>query len=179
MPPTRHFDCHGGSSVTILSGTADRNPGRASSCRPLKTHHWLQPRLWRSTSRAAQLASNSEEKELPPPEELGPWDPEKIRIHTKHYSLRQVVDMITEGDIDIAPDFQRQFVWKSWQHSGLIESLLLGIPLPSFYFSEDSMGQLQVVDGVQRLTTIYQYVREKAFKLGKVTYLHELEGPGL
>ena len=119
-----------------------------------------------------------EEKDLPPPEELGPWDPEKIRIHTKHYSLRQVVDMITEGDIDIAPDFQRQFVWKSWQHSGLIESLLLGIPLPSFYFSEDSMGQLQVVDGVQRLTTIYQYVREKAFKLGKVTYLHELEGQG-
>ena len=119
-----------------------------------------------------------EEKDPPPPEEPEPWDPEKIRIHTKHYSLRQVVDMIAEGDIDIAPDFQRQFVWKSWQRSGLIESLLLGIPLPSFYFSEDSMGQLQVVDGVQRLTTIYQYVRERAFKLGRVTYLHELEGQG-
>ena len=113
-----------------------------------------------------------------PLEEPEPWDPEKIRIHTKHYSLRQVVDMIGEGDIDLAPDFQRQYVWKSWQRSGLIESLLLGIPLPSFYFNEDSTGRLQVVDGVQRLTTIFGYVSEKNFKLGKVTYLRELEGQG-
>ena len=112
------------------------------------------------------------------PEEPEPWDPEKIRIHTKHYSLRQVVDMIAEGDIDLAPDFQRQFVWKSWQRSGLIESLLLGIPLPSFYFNEDSTGRLQVVDGVQRLTTIFWYVTDQTSKLGKVTYLHELEGQG-
>ena len=113
-----------------------------------------------------------------PPEELDPWDPEKIRIHTKHYSLRQVVDMIAERDIDLAPDFQRQYVWKNWQRWGLIESLLLGIPLPSFYFNEDSTGRLQVVDGVQRLTTIFRYVTDQTFKLGKVTYLHELEGQG-
>ena len=113
-----------------------------------------------------------------PPEEPEPWDPEKIRIHTKHYSLRQVVDMIGDGDIDLAPDFQRQYVWKVWQRSGLIESLLLGIPLPSFYFNEDGTGRLQVVDGVQRLTTIYQYVKDQSFKLGEVTYLHELEGQG-
>ncbi len=119
-----------------------------------------------------------EEDEPTPDEEPEPWDPEKIRIHTKHYSLRQVVDMIAEDDIDIAPDFQRQFVWKPRQRSGLIESLLLGIPLPSFYFNEDSTGKLQVVDGVQRLTTIFKYVREQDFKLGKVAYLHELEGMG-
>ena len=113
-----------------------------------------------------------------PPEEPEPWDPEKIRIHTKHYSLRQVVDMIAEGDIDLAPDFQRQYVWKPPQRSGLIESLLLGIPLPSFYLNEDPTGRLQVVDGVQRLTTIYRYATDQTFKLGKVTYLHELEGQG-
>ena len=112
------------------------------------------------------------------PEEPEPWDPEKIRIHTKHYSLRQVVDMIAERDIDLAPDFQRQYVWKPQQRWGLIESLLLGIPLPSFYFNEDSSGRLQVVDGVQRLTTIFRYVTDRTFKLGKVTYLHELEGQG-
>ena len=114
----------------------------------------------------------------PRPEEPEPWDPEKIRIHTKHYSLRQVVDMIAEGDIDLAPDFQRQYVWKTRQRSGLIESLLLGIPLPSFYFNEDNTGRLQVVDGVQRLTTIFRYVTDTAVKLGEVTYLHELEGQG-
>ena len=36
----------------------------------------------------------------PPPDEPEPWDPEKIRIHTKHYSLRQLVEMIADGDID-------------------------------------------------------------------------------
>ena len=112
------------------------------------------------------------------PEEPEPWDPDKIRIHTKHYSLRQVVDMIADGDIDLAPDFQRQYVWKARQRSGLIESLLLGIPLPSFYFNEDGNGKLQVVDGVQRLTTIFQYVTDPNVKLGEVTYLHELEGQG-
>ena len=111
-------------------------------------------------------------------EEPEPWDPEKIRIHTKHYSLRQVVDMIGEKDIDLAPDFQRQFVWKARQRSGLIESLLLGIPLPSFYFNEDDTGRLQVVDGVQRLTTIYKFVTDPADKLGEVTYLHDLKGQG-
>ena len=111
-------------------------------------------------------------------EDPEPWDPEKIRIHTKHYSLRQVVDMIRDGDIDLAPDFQRQFVWKARQRSGLIESLLLGIPLPSFYFNEDDAGRLQVVDGVQRLTTIYHYVTKPAEKLGEVAYLHDLQGQG-
>ena len=86
--------------------------------------------------------------------------------------------MIAEGDIDLAPDFQRQYVWKARQRSGLIESLLLGIPLPSFYFNEDDAGRLQVVDGVQRLTTIFRYVTDPAVKLGDVTYLHDLEGQG-
>ena len=107
-----------------------------------------------------------------------PWDPEKIRVHTKHYSLRQVVEMIADGDIDLAPDFQRQYVWNVRQRSGLIESLLLGIPLPSFYFNEDKTGRLQVVDGVQRLTTLFSYVTDPTVKLGEVTYLHELEGQG-
>ena len=114
----------------------------------------------------------------PSPDEPEPWDPEQIRIHTKHYSLRQLVDMIADGDVDLAPDFQRHYVWKLRQRWDLIESLLLGIPLPSFYFHEDASGRLQVVDGVQRLTTIFRYVNEKDFKLGKVTYLHDLEGQG-
>ncbi|MCY4120722.1 MAG: DUF262 domain-containing protein [Acidobacteria bacterium] len=118
------------------------------------------------------------ETEVPPSDEPKPWDPEKIRIHTKHYSLRQLVDMITDGDIDLAPDFQRHYVWKPRQRWSLIESLLLGIPLPSFYFNENTSGLLQVVDGVQRLTTIFEYVTQKSFALGPVTYLHDLEGRG-
>ena len=119
-----------------------------------------------------------ETEDSPSPDEPEPWDPEQIRIHTKHYSLRHLVDMIADGDVDLAPDFQRHYVWKPRQRWSLIESLLLGIPLPSFYFHEDASGRLQVVDGVQRLTTIFRYVNEKSFKLGTVTYLHDLEGQG-
>lgn len=118
------------------------------------------------------------EDEPAPPEEPEPWDPERIRIHTKHFSLRTLVDMIDEGAIDLAPDFQRNYIWKPWQQWGLIESLLLGIPLPSFYFNENISGELQVVDGVQRLTTIFRYVHKKDFRLGGVTYLDELKGQG-
>ena len=119
-----------------------------------------------------------EGEDPPPSDDPEPWDPEKIRVHTKHYSLRQLMEMVVEGDIDLAPDFQRQYVWKPQQRSALIESLLLGIPLPSFYFNEDTSARLQVVDGVQRLTTIYRYLIDKSFSLGKVTYLHDLEGQG-
>ena len=119
-----------------------------------------------------------EDDERPSEDDVEPWDPEKIRIHTKHYSLRQVVDMIRDEDIDLAPDFQRNYVWKDWQRWRLIESLLLGIPLPSFYLNEDETGRLQVVDGVQRLTTIYRYVTDPNEKLGRVDYLNELEGQG-
>jgi hypothetical protein len=103
-----------------------------------------------------------------------PWDPSKIRISTKPFSLRQVVDMIKDGDIDLAPDFQRLFVWSPLQKSRLIESVLLGIPLPAFYFNQDFNGAMQVVDGVQRLTTIRDFVNGDV--LSNLEYLQELEG---
>ena len=116
------------------------------------------------------------EDESTSPDEPKPWDPDKIRILTKHYSLRHLIDMIAEGDLDLAPDFQRRLVWKPRQRWNLIESLLLGIPLPSFYLNENISGRLQVVDGVQRLTTIFDFVYRKAFALGSLGYLHEMEG---
>lgn len=115
----------------------------------------------------------AEDDAPPPPAE--PWDPDQIRIHTRHLSVRQVVDMIDDGDIDLSPDFQRQYVWKDWQRWGLIESILLGIPMPSFYFNEEANGRMQVVDGVQRLTTIHQFFKGE-FELGPVTYLRNVKG---
>ena len=109
-----------------------------------------------------------------PTSNTDPWDPEQIRIHTRHFSLRQIIDMIEDKDIDLAPDFQRQYVWKGPQRWGLIESIMLGIPLPSFYFNEDRSGKLQVVDGVQRLTTIQMFVKNE-FKLDQMAYLTGLD----
>lgn len=110
-----------------------------------------------------------------PDTEHDPWNPEEIRIHTRNFSLRNILDMVNERELDLTPDFQRLFTWKEKQQCGLIESLLLGIPLPSFYFDQDHQGYLQVVDGVQRITTIHRFTRDE-FPLSNLTYLKNLEG---
>ncbi|WP_405179432.1 DUF262 domain-containing protein [Nocardia sp. NBC_01377] len=100
-----------------------------------------------------------------------PWDPEEIRVSTRSFSLRNVLDMIGDDDLELAPDFQRNRVWKSRQKSRLIESLLLQIPLPAFYFAADSDGKFRVVDGLQRLSTVHEFV-QGAFDLGDLEYLY-------
>lgn len=108
---------------------------------------------------------------------LRPWDPGKIRITTKHFSLRDVVDQIRDRDVDLSPDFQRDYVWKVRQRTRLIESILLGIPLPAFYFNQDKFGKYQVVDGVQRLSTVALFMNDDHV-LDKVDleYLHDMHG---
>ena len=105
-----------------------------------------------------------------------PYDPKAIHVDPRVYSVRQILDMVEDAELDLAPDFQRMKVWKARQKSVLIESLLLRIPLPAFYFSSDKDGLLQVVDGVQRLTTIFDYVRNDAFALTGLEYLEDMVG---
>lgn len=102
--------------------------------------------------------------------EENPFNPEDIKVHAKQFSLRLITDMIDEGDLDLSPDFQRNFVWDNYQKSRLIESILLRIPLPMFYFSEDNQGRITVVDGQQRLTTIKDFMDNK-FALTHLEYL--------
>ncbi|MEU2290137.1 DUF262 domain-containing protein [Streptomyces bacillaris] len=103
-----------------------------------------------------------------------PWNPDEIRVTTKQFSLRHILDLIDYGDLELAPDFQRAKVWKVTQKSRLIESILLQIPLPAFYFAEDTDGQMRVVDGLQRLSTVHDFVRggaENRFPLEGLEYL--------
>jgi hypothetical protein len=92
---------------------------------------------------------------------IKPWDPSKIRITTKSFTLREIVGQIEDNDIDLSPDFQREYVWKARQRTRLIESILLGIPLPAFYFNQSESGAYQVVDGVQRLSTIAAFMKDE------------------
>lgn len=109
-------------------------------------------------------------------EKINPYDPKLIRVDTKTFSISQIHEMINEGEIDLSPDFQRGFVWTDiTRKSRLIESLLLRIPIPVFYFSQDEDGLFQVVDGVQRLTVINSFMNNK-FKLKNLEYLKECNG---
>jgi organic radical activating enzyme len=118
-----------------------------------------------------------EDENMEYPDLVKPWDPKLIRITTKTFSVREVYNQIVEGETDLAPDFQREFVWSQAKQVLLIESILLGIPLPAFYFNQDSSGAFQVVDGVQRLTTIRLFMSNKLTLVDThLAYLKDLAG---
>jgi len=77
--------------------------------------------------------------------------------------------------IKLDPDFQRHFVWLPKQKSELIESILMGIPLPLIYVKEDDKGVYIIVDGRQRLTTLFQFMNHE-FPLQNLTVLKILNG---
>jgi hypothetical protein len=106
-----------------------------------------------------------------------PWDPKYIRITTKNFSIREIYSQISEDELDLAPDFQRSFVWNLRQQTRLIESILLGIPLPAFYFNQDISGAHQVIDGVQRLTTVRLFMSDLlVLAASHLEYLSSLGG---
>ncbi|MGB0929797.1 MAG: DUF262 domain-containing protein, partial [Chitinophagales bacterium] len=103
--------------------------------------------------------------------ERQPYDYKYISIKSERWSISFVHDLITKyGDLELNPDFQRNFVWDYKRKSRLIESLMLKIPIPTFYLSETNYGKYQVVDGLQRLTTITEFMDNK-FALKYLEYL--------
>ena len=105
-----------------------------------------------------------------------PFNPERIKINTKQIVIEQLVARIRHEEIDLAPEFQRlRGIWKQDRKSRLIESLLLRIPLPVFYVGADKYDKWAVVDGLQRMSTIYDYVNN-IYALVNMEYLDELNG---
>ncbi|RLA84514.1 MAG: DUF262 domain-containing protein [Epsilonproteobacteria bacterium] len=87
--------------------------------------------------------------------------PAEVKIQRDMFSVRELKTDYEEKILELAPDFQREFVWTVKQKSELIESILMGIPLPMIYFFEADNGVLQVVDGKQRLTSLFQFIDDK------------------
>ena len=85
------------------------------------------------------------------------------KIHTSigDPEIKGLHDKCKKGRLDIQPDFQRQFVWDAQKSSQLMESALLGIPLPVVYLSEESDGKVSVIDGQQRLTAFFSFIDGK------------------
>lgn len=81
-------------------------------------------------------------------------------IHTDGYpmSIGELINLYRDDELDIHPEFQRFFRWSDEQKSKLVESLLLGIPIPSIFVQQREDGVWDVIDGLQRLSTIFQLV---------------------
>jgi hypothetical protein len=100
-----------------------------------------------------------------------PFDPAKIKVDREHMSVFQVLRKISLGEIVLNPAFQRNLVWDSVRRSRLIESALLRLPLPAFYFDGVNANEWTVVDGLQRLSTLRDFITGKSFKLHGLEYL--------
>ena len=99
------------------------------------------------------------------------------RVVTQPYdlSIQTLVEQIDDKTLVLAADFQRNYVWDNAKASRLIESLLLNIPIPVCYFAEDETGTYEVVDGHQRLNSIWRFVKGD-FPLRGISELRDYQG---
>ena len=93
----------------------------------------------------------------------------------KDFPLSTIREMFDDGDIVTDPDYQRDFVYTQKQSSKLIESMLIGIPIPTVYLCQESDESWSVIDGQQRITSFVFYLENK-FPLSGLAELKELNG---
>ena len=110
---------------------------------------------------------DSEEDEMP-------YNVQNIRVEQKMITVFQIEHWIQQGILNLKPEYQRNLVWDYKRKSALIESLMLKIPIPAFYLDEDKGGIKSVIDGMQRLSAIHEFLND-GFSLCNMQYLTACE----
>jgi hypothetical protein len=96
-------------------------------------------------------------------------------LQSADLSLETLAEMIAKKAIEIDPKYQRRERWSSEKQSALIESFILNVPIPPIYLAEDDYGNYSVIDGKQRLTAIFLFMKKK-MKLLSLENFKEMEG---
>lgn len=129
------------------------------------------------TEEGQQVAIEEEEEGLI---SRGKWaDPSKIHVEQRSVNLGTLIGMLKGQQIVFDTEFQRaKGLWTKVEKSRLIESVLLGLPLPSFFFSEreESEYEWEIIDGLQRLSALQEFFVDKKLTLTNLDFLHEHEG---
>ena len=99
----------------------------------------------------------------------------QIRIAKEQSSVFELLRKEKRGQVVLSPDFQRKDVWDRKHKSELIESVLMGIPVPLIYLFEDENGVRQIIDGKQRISALKLFI-ENNYSLTKLSMLPELTG---
>lgn len=126
-----------------------------------------------------ELEEYFEEEEMGDAEEdlVEPFDPKKVDVSIQTPNLGTLIARLEHNEINLMPDFQRSGdLWSKQIQSRLIESILIRLPIPAFYFDAHSDESWQVVDGLQRLSAINNFVVKKTLSLTKLEFLTEFEG---
>jgi hypothetical protein len=108
-----------------------------------------------------------------------------VNTDTVQITIGEVANMYNQGELNILPDFQRLFRWSDDRKSNFVESILIGIPIPPVFVYEDQNGNWELIDGLQRVSTLLEFMgllkdvdtnELRRSKLLKTKYLPSLEG---
>jgi hypothetical protein len=101
----------------------------------------------------------------------------EIRIVTEQarYPIKSIQGMLEGGDYKLNPEYQRRKRWSLGRKSRLIESFIMNVPLPPIFLYEYEYSKFEVMDGLQRLTSIFDFYNGR-FRLEGLEYWKELEG---
>lgn len=106
-----------------------------------------------------------------------PFDPSKVDVTITTPNLGALIARLDNNEIDLMPEFQRSpDLWSKQAQSRLIESILIRLPIPAFYFDAYEEAKWQVVDGLQRLSAINNFVLKKTLALTNLEFLTDYEG---
>jgi len=82
-----------------------------------------------------------------------------VRVEGLDLSFGEIMSLLSNKEVDLYPDFQRYFRWSDEQRSRLIESILLGLPIPQLFFVETDKGVWELIDGLQRICSVIQFIQ--------------------
>lgn len=106
-----------------------------------------------------------------------PYTPADVNIIPRSLTIESIIGRLEHDEIDLTPDFQRKGdLWTKVQQSRLIESMMLKIPLPTFYFNATDDNKWVVIDGLQRLTALKNFFVKKTLTLQGLEFLVDFNG---
>jgi Protein of unknown function DUF262 len=111
--------------------------------------------------------------DIPPEEDEGQIDEYDLNSTPNDFNVLTIFSFIESGAVKI-PGFQRAYVWDIRRASKLIESLIIGLPVPQVFLYEEGQNSFLVIDGQQRLMTIYYFIKQRFPRKDKRAELRKL-----
>lgn len=102
---------------------------------------------------------------------------QKIDVENFDLTIREIISMVRTGEIKRSPSYQRKFRWKPEDESRLIESMLLGLPIPNVFVATNPDGSWELVDGLQRVSTVLHFALDDTDE-GDLTLITEMARTG-
>lgn len=110
-------------------------------------------------------------------QDIEAFDPNDIVVYSRDWTIETIYNQIKQGNIDLNPKFQRRNAWKDDKRSKLIESIIIGYPIPEIVLAEDPKKKRAfiVIDGKQRLLSIASFIENSFFEYWNSPVLKGLE----